>query len=68
MHKNVALAISICAAMLVTSGGTAQSGPLSMRKHDNRPQSLVTPVIEGKQCFICTVTSCGGPSGTTCEM
>jgi hypothetical protein len=67
MHKNVALAISICAAMLAASGGPAQSGPLSIKKFDNRPSSLITPVIEGKQCLICTNYSCTGPDLSTCR-
>ena len=68
MGKNVALAISICAVMLViASGGTAHSGQLSIKNFGNRPQSLITPIIAGSHCYICTVSSCSGPDGLDCR-
>jgi hypothetical protein len=67
MHKNVALAISICAVMLATSRGTAYSSQLSIKKFDNRPQSLITPIIAGNHCYICTQYGCTGPDLSTCK-
>jgi hypothetical protein len=55
MRKSIALAISICAMLMTASGGTAQSGQLSIKNFDNRPQSLITPIIKGTHCQICCV-------------
>ena len=55
MRKSVALTISVCAMLMTASGGTAQSGQLSIKNFDNRPQSLITPIIKGTHCQICCV-------------
>lgn len=57
MRKDVsfATAVAISAATLLLASGTAQSDQLLIEKFENRPQSLITPIIEGKHCYICVV-------------
>jgi hypothetical protein len=55
MRRSVKLTISVCAMLMMASGGTAQSGQLSIKNFDNRPQSLITPIIKGTHCQICCV-------------
>ena len=55
MGKSVKLTISVCAMLVIASGGTAHSGPLSIKNFGNRPQSLITPIIKGKHCEVCCV-------------
>jgi hypothetical protein len=59
MRKSVALTITVCAMAMMASAGTAQSGQLSIKNFDNRPQSLITPIIKGSHCQYCCVQETG---------
>jgi hypothetical protein len=69
MRKSTALAVGLFAMLMTASGGTAQSEPLSIKNFDNRPYSLITPIVEGTHCYVCVVRTCTGPdlSRCTCE-